>query len=43
MKKVLLSLIMMVFGFQTIQAQTTLDTAVNIIGTDIDGNPFDLF
>ncbi|MEI6576233.1 MAG: T9SS type A sorting domain-containing protein [Bacteroidota bacterium] len=43
MKKTLLSLLMLVFGFQTIQAQTTLDTAVNIIGTDIDGNSFNLF
>ena len=43
MKKILLSIVVLMLGFQSLKAQTTLDTAVNIIGTDIDGNAFNLF
>ncbi|MBC7862245.1 MAG: T9SS type A sorting domain-containing protein [Bacteroidia bacterium] len=43
MKKLLLSLSVCALSFQFASAQTTLTTAVNITGTDIDGNPYDLF
>lgn len=43
MKKILLYFSLCAVSFQLTTAQTTLTTAVNITGTDINGNPYDLF